>query len=136
MGGRIGRRGQAPRGTKDTARARFLRAFSMLGDQAEEIFERLFRGRRPSHGELVKLAQEPRKTAGIAPGTGIRCPVCGSPTYVPEAGDSLEGEVVACLRAERPRWRPEQGLCPRCADLYRVRAGIFSHPRPAGSPPP
>ncbi|MEE8525907.1 MAG: hypothetical protein V3T72_18380 [Thermoanaerobaculia bacterium] len=129
--GRIERRGQAPEGTRDTARTRFLRAFSMLGDKAEEIFERLFRGERPSHGDLVKLAREPRETAGLAPGAGMRCPVCGSPTYVRETGDSLEGEVVACLQAEKPHWRPEQGLCPRCADLYRVRSGVFG-----AAPPP
>ncbi|MCP3963990.1 MAG: hypothetical protein GY719_39660 [bacterium] len=124
--GRIERRGQAPEGTRDTARSRFLRAFAMLGDKAEEIFERLFSGERPSHDELVKLAREPRETAGMTQGTGIRCPVCGSPTYLRETGASLEGEVVACLRAERPQWRPEQGLCPRCADLFRVRAGVFA----------
>ncbi len=129
--GRIDRRGQAPEGTKGTARTRFLRAFSMLGEQAEEIFEHLFLGERPSHGDLVRLAREPRETAGKAPGVGIRCPVCGSPTYLRETGDSLEGEVVAHLREEKPHWRPEQGLCPRCADLYRVRAGVFGRPRPA-----
>ncbi len=137
--GRIERRGQAPRGTEDTARARFLRAFSMLGDQAGEIFERLFHGRRPSHDELVKLAQEPRETAGLTPGAGIRCPVCGSPTYVPETGNSLEREMVAYLRVEKPHWRPEQGLCPRCADLYRVRAGVFgrvAQGNQVGSPSP
>ena len=65
------------------------------------------------------------RSAGLALGAGTRCPVCGSPTYVRETGDSLEREVVACLRAEKPHWRPEKGLCPRCADLYRVRAGVF-----------
>ncbi len=123
--GRLERRGQAPDGTRDTARTRFLRAFAMLGEKADEIFERLFSGERPSHDELVKLAREPRETAGMARKAGLRCPVCGSPTFVCETGESLEVEVVACLRAERPRWRPEQGLCPRCADLYRVRAGVF-----------
>lgn len=63
----------------------------------------------------------------------MQCPVCGFPSYVCET-DSLEAEVVAYLRTEVPRWCPDQGLCPRCADLYRVRAGVFGRFPASGAP--
>lgn len=133
--GRLARRGEAPEGTQAAARRRFLGAFKMLGPRAEEVFARLFGGERPRHAELVALAGEPRVALGMAPASGFtdRCSMCGFPSVACETAE-LEREVVALLRVEKPRWRPEQGLCPRCADLYRVRAGVFTPESSARAP--
>lgn len=125
--GRLARRGQAPEGTESAARERFLSAFAMLGTLAHDLFVWLFHAERPRHAELVALASEPLAALEMTPeeGRADRCPLCGFPSAVGPSSD-LEREVVALLRREKPRWRPEQGLCPRCADLYRVRAGVFA----------
>jgi len=116
--GRLLRRGRAEEGARAAALERVRRVF---GPTSEALAARLLDGPRPTHGELLELARAPAAAAG-AP-----CPLCRFPSAVHEV-DGLEPEVVAAVRAAHPRWRRERGLCPRCADLYRARAGVFARP--------
>jgi hypothetical protein len=90
----------------------------MLQEGGEaELFDRLFYGPRPRHEDLCALA------AGPAAWAAPRCAVCDFPTgrLHPDPG-TLDESVVSAIRADRPGWRRELGLCVQCADLYAARS--------------
>jgi hypothetical protein len=124
--GRLAARGLLPPGGEERRRGEFAAAFSMLGEEAEKRFERLFRGPRPSHPEILALAGDPARdlgTNGLRGGKRGRCPICKFPTArLLEAGD-LDRAVVAQIRVEAGSWRPEEGICLQCTDLYASRPG-------------
>jgi hypothetical protein len=98
--------------------AEFARAFPMLSDCAETAFAPWFDGPRPSHAAIVAFIQEPR-----GPGTAddARCPLCRLPTRTLERGpEGLDRDVLRAVERDHPGWRPEQGRCPRCAEVYRA----------------
>jgi hypothetical protein len=96
----------------------FARAFPMLSESAETAFAPWFDGPRPTHAAIVAFIQEP-----LGPGTAdeARCPLCRLPTRTLERGpDGLDGEVVRAIERDHPGWRPEQGRCARCAEVYEA----------------
>ncbi len=114
--GRLVRAGSLPPAARERALARYLRAFPMLADDAGP-FERLFTGDRPSHGELVRLALDPR---GGRPACepGSRCPLCSMPSY--EFVGELTDAVQAAIAADFPAWTSEEGACVQCVALYEA----------------
>lgn len=119
--GRLDRRGRLPAAAAERRRMEFDSVFGMLGEAAPRAFERYFRGPRPGHEEMASFARDPRAACGLA-GSGIACPICGMPSFRrhPDAS-SLPGEVVTAIRVSSPGWRPDQGLCLQCADLFLAR---------------
>ena len=110
---------------REQRRREFARTFACLGSRSGEGFARLFEGPRPSHPDLVAMAADPEFAFGLRPAAGTstgRCPLCGFPTCEFEADPgSLPADALAALIGEFPSWRPEQGMCRQCADLYRER---------------
>lgn len=88
----------------------------------EAALARLWGGPRPAFGELAAWAARPASLVlTVAPGAGSlprpdRCPLCGFP-----AGDVVPPDPVlaGAVTHDYPAWRPELGLCGRCADRYR-----------------
>jgi hypothetical protein len=118
--GRLVRRGQAPEGARERRRRDFVRTFGVPGAVAGRLLRRFFDGQPHTHAELVAAARDPARAAGS---TGApRCPVCGfcSPATASVAA-SLSPAVAARVQADFPRWRPQDGLCAQCAELYRAR---------------
>ena len=115
--GRLAARELLPEGGEARRRQEFLTAFPMLGLDAERRFERFFHGPRPSHGELLSFAGN---VEGRAAG---RCPLCRFPTArFHGEGEALDSQVEETIRRDFPGWRPLQGICMQCADLYDARA--------------
>ncbi len=96
------------------------------------IFDRLWGATDLTHDRLWAVASDVRALvafAGVAlaagasngPLPGARCPLCRFPTYV--WSPPLEPRVVSIVRLDFPRWQPDEGVCERCAELYRMRAG-------------
>lgn len=109
-GGRLGTQARAARV------AEFARAFPMLGESAEAAFAPWFDGPRPTHAAIVAFIHEPR-----GPGTAdeARCPLCRLPARVLERGtEGLERDVLRAIQRDHPAWRPEQGGCARCFEVY------------------
>ena len=116
--GRLVRRGHAPDGTRERRLRDFSRTFGLPNGAARRLLSRFFE--QPStHADLVAAARDPGRAAG-SPGTR-RCAICGfsGPSSGPVA--AVSPVVSARIRADFPRWRPEDGLCPQCAELYRTR---------------
>jgi hypothetical protein len=123
--GRLLRWGLLGAAARDERRVEFERAFAFLADQAGRCFDRLFLGTRPTHPELVRMAGDPEAGFGLEsrhPASAGRCPLCGFPTFELERSPAgLPPEVRRVIASEFADWRPEQGICPQCADLYRLR---------------
>jgi hypothetical protein len=122
--GRMLRRGWLAGTVRESQLALFLRAFPMLGEQSEAIFEKFFDNDRPTHVLFAGFAFDPRTASGLiskktSPGT--HCPLCRFPTHAFEAGaENLDIEVLTAIQRDFPTWTAADGLCAQCADLYRA----------------
>jgi hypothetical protein len=130
--------GRLTRARKKTVASRgvrfreFSELFANLPEvQRLQLFERLWGAERVAHQELLQLAQG-REGSGPSPSpepgrqkpnslAGSPCPLCKFPTH--QWAEDLEGDVVEGVRRDFPQWQEEQGVCERCAELYRLRTG-------------
>jgi len=122
--GRLFRRGWLPPGGREKRLEEFLATFSALGLNAREKFDDIFRSDAQTHAGLIAFAQssgirsDPARLSGGRPQP---CPLCRFPTYqLLDGATELLTETLLLIQADFPDWRPEHGLCPQCADLYRA----------------
>lgn len=116
--GRLTRMGKETVATKEQRYAEFVSMFTNLPEPERTVlFERLWNDGRPSHDELLSLAKS--SGASLTP-NGV-CPLCQFPTHA--WANDLPEKVLALVRHDFPNWTIEQGICERCAELYRVKAG-------------
>ncbi|MEW5989904.1 MAG: hypothetical protein AB1736_00985 [Chloroflexota bacterium] len=119
---------ESARGRHRAAIGSDLRGVSEMAIEA--VVARLWAGPRPTFPDLLDWATRPiALVRALAPGEPgqprpDRCPLCGfaADDVVPPATS-----VAALVNADYPAWRPEHGLCGRCADRYRF-AGRLGGP--------
>jgi hypothetical protein len=117
--GRLARAGKLPATVRDARAADFQATFAMLGASVYAVFTQLFEGSRPTHAALVELVVSVTRGAGRASGA---CSLCGFPTAELEPDPAaLPAVALADIAADFPEWRPADGCCRQCADLYRAR---------------
>jgi hypothetical protein len=125
INGRMHKRGWLPDSARSRQLSEFARSFPMLGDATGPIFDRFFVYEPHSHPEFVAFAQNPRAALDAdltATQPGSRCALCGFPTYMFEpCPERLDKPTLAEITKDFPRWRPADGLCKQCAELYRAR---------------
>ena len=126
---RTSRRGLAPESVKAKRRLEFARAFGFDdAAQAEQPFTDLWDSMledRPTHSNLLELARDglanrdETDSRTSTPLGGTACPLCKFPTFdwVPRQ-DMPEG-LTASVRADFEDWNSEDGICIRCAEIYR-----------------
>lgn len=142
---RMEQRGTAPESVKEKRRLEFVRAFGFDdASQADEPFERIWDSmlsERLTHAGLLELARDGLAPAVSQDGTegrestpapGTACPLCSFPTFDWISAAELPEAVVAAVQAENKPWNPADGICGRCAELYRHRATLVSQ-RPGQS---
>ncbi len=120
--GRLVRLGSVPASVRVARLAEFVSAFPYLGERAEAAFERFFGAREVTHAALLAFA------AGGPAGAPLpRCRLCELPTrdFTP-APETLPAQVLAAIARDFPSWRPGDGLCGRCAELYASRVAMCS----------
>lgn len=122
--GRLLRRGWAAQGVREQRLAEFRAVFSMLGESCEANFSQWFHGPFRTHQELLRFALDPQGTSGDQelknPGSA-RCPLCQFPSFDLEEGKDLPAAVLKEILVDVPTWKPGQGLCRQCRDLYLGR---------------
>ncbi len=119
--GRLVREGRALAGVRGRREHEFFRTFHFLGANTQDAFSRFFDHPFRTHGELVAFAQAPHLAFGDSSRPDMRCPLCGFPTHAFEPNPQrIPAEVLTRIASDFPTWRPAQGLCPQCADLYRA----------------
>lgn len=115
--GRLARRGHAPPGVRAERLRDFARAFPQLRAPTEAAFARFFDGPVCTHRDIAGFAARPDDGSW----TG-RCPLCGLPTPALEPGaDRLPAAVLRAIESDFGTWRPADGVCDRCAELYQSR---------------
>ena len=123
--GRLSRSGLADPHARDVRRREFEATFAMLGDEGPRLFDDWFDRRQPTHPALVAFAQAPNGHASTNPADSGRCPLCRFPVASLDLhAERLPASALAILRADFPAWRPEQGLCAQCLDLYEARSDL------------
>ena len=120
--GRLINSGRATVATREQCARDFDRAYSFLTeDRRQETFQSLWSNPSPIHSELVRLASDPRDFhSANEPLPGAICPLCDFPTFHWADKILLEPAIVESITAEFPTWTPEQGLCQRCADVFKA----------------
>jgi hypothetical protein len=90
-----------------------------LATVSADRFEKLWNGPRPSHVELVALAQSVRVVVANEPGGP--CPLCKFPTFAWATTGDFSEAIIAGIQQDFPRWLPAHGACLRCVELYSTR---------------
>jgi hypothetical protein len=124
--------GHLPENVKPRRQDELARAFGTPPhDVVERVFQSLwnqFAAARPSHPVLMHMARmglpelrspdtawQPERQA---PGTP--CPACRFPTFDWADREQLDA-LAGAVQADRAEWTVSDGLCGRCAELYRSR---------------
>jgi hypothetical protein len=115
--GRLQRLGRAPGGARDRRRREFAAAFPELEPETDDAFGRWYDGPRPTHDEMLSAA-----CAGGAGSPAGICPMCGFACADLRHDHALPEPARALVRADFPEWRPDEGACRQCLDLYVARS--------------
>lgn len=129
---RMQQRGRAPESLKAKRRVEFARAFGFdHASQADEPFDHLWGSmlsERLTHAGLLELArvgltppanQNETKSRTSTPNPGAACPLCKFPTFDWMPPQDMPEGLAASVRVDFQRWNPQDGICVRCAEIYR-----------------
>ena len=108
----------------ESHRTAFDRVFGFWTEaRRDEIFNSLWNGADPRHGDLLAIASDPREVKTVRePLPGALCPLCDFSTFSWADAKVLPVEIVSRITLEFPNWEPEQGLCGRCLETYKAAA--------------
>ena len=127
--GRLLRQGLCGEAVREKRRKDFARSFGPLGDQVDVGFESWFEEPHPTHAAMVSYVKSPGRVSGAAVSASDgRCPLCRFPAALDLHPERLSPGALREIGYDRPSWRPDQGLCPQCADLYLARATELEPP--------
>ncbi|MBI4288016.1 MAG: hypothetical protein HY671_06280 [Chloroflexi bacterium] len=125
---RLARCGKETTADRDIWQRRFATLFAALPEERREaVFQRLWDEPLLRHQDIMEKAVGPEKFLGTeavpTPRTpGAKCPLCHFPTFQwvdpPTA-------ALAVVLAEFPRWKVEEGMCPRCSEYYAIQVGVW-----------
>jgi hypothetical protein len=125
--GRLVRRGLLPAAARPERLAEFRRAFPHRALHAEAAFDAFFDGRDVTHAALLAFAR------GAPDGARRpRCSLCELPTHDFAPAPALGEHVLAAIERDFPAWRPVDGVCGRCAEVYASRMPKAQRPVPGG----
>lgn len=114
--GRLFHRGLLGEAAREARRAEFARAFPMLEPRTEDHFSRWFDGPGPTHRAIAAFVLDP---PGVHGGAAGRCPICSFPTSrLDPHPERIPTAALAELQQAHPGWRPAQGLCLQCSEIY------------------
>lgn len=112
----------APAASRADHRARLGDDLSASPDPVvDAVLEQLWVGPRPTFAELAAWSTTRGAIADALAGVTDderpdHCPLCRFPS---DDIRNPEEPIARLVAAEYPDWRPERGLCGRCADRYR-----------------
>lgn len=142
--GRLERDGKETVASKEERKKEFDSFFGKIPkDTRDKMFDKIWCEEVPiTHDKVVELAKDVNKLMALAVGTipqdldeikeetkksgplpGTTCPLCGFPSYdwIEEIGN--DEEIVNMIREDFPDWSIIDGICSRCSEHYKIRAG-------------
>lgn len=118
--GRLSARGWAPGEARESRLREFSATFCLGTEAAEAKFSRFFDAVQLTHQEILEFARNPScDSLGDGRGGARFCPLCAFPSFHWVSRGDVSSEMEAAIAQDFPQWRPAQGLCRQCADLYR-----------------
>ena len=100
------------------------------------IFDVLWQDERLTHDRILELSKDVNKVMKIAEGLpikqihkakktllpGAQCPLCQFRTHHWADNVDREPSLVATIQKDFPDWEPEDGVCERCLESYKVQS--------------
>jgi len=140
--GRLVNKGLETIATREERKREFDSFFSKIPEESKElIFKKIWDAEEAlTHDRMVELSKDINKVLALAaegrspeefeeetkklgPLPGTTCPLCGFPSFDWVEEVTEDEEVVKILKKDFPDWEPHDGVCSRCAEYYKVRAG-------------
>ncbi len=128
--------------TRESRKREFDSFFKKIPDDARgQIFNRLWVADVPlTHDRIVELSRDINKVLALAavesdqgeseeemkkigPLPGTTCPLCGFPSFDWVEEVANDEDIVKVLKEDFPDWQPHDGVCTRCAEYYKIKAG-------------
>ncbi len=140
--GRLVNKGLETTATREERKREFDSFFSKIPEESRElIFSKMWDAEEPlTHGRMVELSKDINKVLALAAGSrsaeelleekkklgplpGTTCTLCGFPSFdwVEEVAE--DEDIVKILKEDFPDWEPQDGVCSRCAEYYKIKAG-------------
>ncbi|MBS1257755.1 MAG: hypothetical protein MAG551_00802 [Candidatus Scalindua arabica] len=140
--GRLTNNGLEAAASREERKREFDSFFSKIPEESRElIFSEMWDSEEPmTHNKMVELSKDTNKVLALAVGSrsaeelvedtkklgplpGTTCTLCGFPSFdwVEEAAE--DDDIVKVLKEDFPDWEPQDGVCSRCAEYYKVKAG-------------
>jgi hypothetical protein len=140
--GRLVSKGLETTATREERKREFDSFFSKIPEESRElIFTKMWDAEEPmAHDTMVELSKDTNNVLALAAGSrsaeelieetkklgplpGTTCTLCGFPSFdwVEEAAE--DEDVVKVLKEDFPDWKPQDGVCSRCAEYYQIKAG-------------
>lgn len=115
-------RGQTPFIPFNNLKGEFEKTFSHIDENEKAAVVKNFIGQKKwTQGELLQLARNERIHKPLGEG-GLRCPLCHFTSYEDKRVWTREHQpIVVEIHRDFPEWRPVEGLCSQCFDLYSSR---------------
>jgi len=140
--GRLANKGQETAASREERKKEFNSFFSKIPDETRElIFDKLWNADEIiTHNRMVELAKDTNKVLALAAGSrsaeelveeskalgpvpGTTCPLCGFPSFDWIEEVAQDKEIAKIINEEFPDWKPQDGVCERCAEYYKIKAG-------------
>ena len=140
--GRLVNKGLETTATRDERKREVDSFFSKIPEGSRDlVFTKMWEAEEPmAHDRMVELSKDTNKVLALAAGDrsseeliedtkklgplpGTTCPLCGFPSFdwVEEA--AKDEETAKVINEDFPDWKPQDGVCSRCAEYYKVKAG-------------
>jgi len=140
--GRLVNKGLETTATREERKREFDSFFSKIPEGSRDlVFTKMWEAEEPmAHDRMVELSKDTNKVLALAAGDrsseeliedtkelgplpGTTCTLCGFPSFdwVEEA--AKDEETAKVINEDFPDWKPQDGVCSRCAEYYKVKAG-------------
>ncbi|MFQ5686220.1 MAG: hypothetical protein ACE5GV_06115 [Candidatus Scalindua sp.] len=140
--GRLTNKGLETPVSREERKREFDSFFSKIPEGSRDmIFSKMWDAEEPmTHNRMVELSKDTNKVLALAAGSrsadelieetkklgplpGTTCTLCGFPSFdwVEEA--ARDEDIVKILKEDFPDWKLQDGVCSRCAEYYKVKAG-------------
>ena len=140
--GRLINSGRETTASKEERKKEFDSFFSKIPEETRDlIFEKLWNSEEPlPHNKMVELSKDTNLVLALAAGNrsvdelveetkdlgplpGTTCPLCGFPSFDWIEEVANDEDTAKVINEEYPDWKPQDGVCSRCAEYYKIKAG-------------
>ncbi len=140
--GRLTNKGLETTASREERKKEFDSFFSKIPEESRDlIFDEMWNTKEPmTHTRMVELSKDTNKVLVLAAGSrsveelvedtkelgplpGTTCPLCGFPSYDWIEEVANDEDTAKVINEEFPDWKPQDGVCSRCAEYYKIKAG-------------